>query len=264
MRADFERLDGPVAKWLDSRRTAFHDNSIEGVQKLHDEAQSPSNHVCYLTFSFHCCEPFPSWPAWTPEALAKFPVPLLNKIPPILTSVLVWPVFKRLVTFSKFLEWVVAEVSNRLLKEQNFGLKLPGPGKYVPRKDVIPVMLPTVYAMGSRDPLAPPGPASRKDIIGGDSEKWLLNDGIVNTISMTGPRDEIIREVDPTRFPLSDLAALRGKYWHFGTTGYLDHADEIGVWVIEDTVRFTDLIAGFQLTMIRATTSARCTRIWLS
>src|SRR5258708_18835561 len=95
--------------------------------------------------------------------------------------------------------------------------------------------------MGQVYPLAWPRPDSRKEIIGNDSEKWLLNDGIVNTISMSGPRDQVIREVDPAKFPLGKLADIRGKYWHFGTTGYLDHADEIGVWIAEDTVSSAQL-----------------------
>ena len=265
VRAEFEKPGGPVAKWLDSGRTAFHDNSIEGVQKLHEEAGPPSEHICYLTFSFHCCEPFPSWPSWAPQALSKFPVSivqtfqeLLSKIPlghtfnwvidqlrGSLTYVVIWPIFSRLATFYKFFEWLTSEVGNRFLEDQDFKLSLPGPGKYVPRKDVLPLMLPTVYAMGAREPLAQPRPDSRDQIIDNSSRDWLLNDGIVNTISMRGPRDENdIREVEYDGFPLAEsgTAGVHGKYWHFGTTGYLDHADEIGVWIDQKTVSLRHLV----------------------
>ncbi len=112
-------------------------------------------------------------------------------------------------------------------------------------KDVLPLLLPTVYAMGARDPLAQPRLESRKEIIGNNSVEWLLNDGVVNTISMRGPRGEdVIREVESDGFPLAESSAadVRGKYWHFGTTDYLDHADEIGVWITEETVGLRELL----------------------
>ncbi|KIW68712.1 hypothetical protein PV04_04636 [Phialophora macrospora] len=270
MRARFEETGGPVKKWLDSQRNAFFDNSIEGVEALHQRAGGASPHVCYLTFSFHCTHPFPSWPPWVPAALSKFPISIydiiqgfLRHIPAgqvaafgidlirqNLTSVILWPLFQAIVTFHDFLKWVTAHVVNKLLEDQGFNLKLPGPGSYVPRKDVFPLMLPTVYAMGGSDPLAnPEHSASRRAIVGNNSEKWLRNDGIVNTISMRGPSDAEIKDISVSNpFPLAKLRTgedktdVRGKYWHFGTTGYLDHADEIGVWTISDTCKhLTDM-----------------------
>ncbi|OCT52681.1 Lipase [Cladophialophora carrionii] len=264
MRARLERRGGPVETWLASQRNAFYDNSIEGVEALNDEAKGPSKHICYLTFSFHCTNPFPSWPPWVPAALSSFPISIYDIIRALLrplpggdiamfaidsirqglTSVILWPFFQTLVTFHDFLKWATTHVATRLLEDLDFKLKLLGPGSYVPRKDVFPLMLPTVYAMGGYDPLRNPAlSASRREIIRNNSEKWLLNDGIVNTVSMRGPRNEdIIHDVsEANAFPLAKLGRaddrklVRGKYWHFGVTGYLDHADEIGVWIDSDT-----------------------------
>jgi hypothetical protein len=264
MHARFEQTEGPVKKWLDSRRNAFYDNSIEGVDALHQTAGDPSPHVCYLTFSFHCTNPFPSWPPWVPAALSKFPISIYDIMQAFLrhipgghaaawgfdlirqsfTSGILFPLFQTLVTFHDFLKWLTAHVLNKLLEDQDFKLKLPGPGSYVPRKDVFPLMLPTVYAMSGCDPLANPTlSASRREIIGNNSKDWLLNDGIVNTRSMRGPRNGDITDISVSNpFPLAELSLdedrtdVRGKYWHFGVTGYLDHADEIGVWIDSDTV----------------------------
>jgi len=149
-----------------------------------------------------------------------------------LTNVLIWPVFQGLVKFRDFLNWATVEVAEKLLKTQGFPINLPRPGKYVPRGDVFPPMLPTVYAMGSLELTD-----DQKTILGPERGDWLLNDGIVNTMSMRGPKGATIHELAHDPFPLAtgSTAGVRGRYWHFGTTGYLDHADEIGVWVERDT-----------------------------
>jgi hypothetical protein len=35
-------------------------------------------------------------------------------------------------------------------------------------------------------------------------------------------------------------APAKGRYWDFGVTDKMDHADEIGVWIEEDTVSALD------------------------
>lgn len=91
-----------------------------------------------------------------------------------------------------------------------------------------------------------------------EGEDWLLNDGIVNTESMRGPRREWVRSIGG--FPLATVGKGegegrgkkeeedgRGVYWHFGTNDKMDHADEIGVWIDEGTVSF----------------AISCTPVWL-
>lgn len=240
---------------MHSRNNAFYDNSIEGVRDLHQRTIASSQHVCYFTFSFSSTEPFPvQWPPWMPEAFQSFPISLVDAVRDFLRSIpglsylvgaldwvrggitkaAFWLVFARQVKFPDFLRWATLEVANRLLREQEFQLNLPGPGKYVPRKDVFPLMLPTVYAMGGQE-LSD----VQKDILGQNRGDWFQNDGIVNTESMRGPDDDLVRDV--ASFPTSNLRGpgVRGVYWHFGTTGYLDHADEIGVWIEDSTVCLT-------------------------
>lgn len=51
-------------------------------------------------------------------------------------------------------------------------------------------------------------------------------------------QDKVLIE-DANKFPgrLEEVKPARGKYWHFGTTTGLDHADQIGIFIEENTVR---------------------------
>ena len=124
-------------------------------------------------------------------------------------------------------------MAQRFLRAFGYNLILPTPGKYLPRQDVIPLMLPTVYAMGGQD-LSD----DEKKILGPNRGDWYLNDGIVNTASMNGPIGAEVFDIAnfPTSEPGIRASEVRGRYWHFGVNDKMDHADEIGVWVERTTV----------------------------
>jgi hypothetical protein len=186
------------------------------------------------------------------EAAGAFPIPLVDFIRQVLHSIPLvnigawlvdritdaighavgWAIILPLLNVRDVVRWVTGDVLNRLLHDANYQVQLPPPGKYLPRMDVIPLMVPTVYAMGGQD-LTP----EQIDILGPDSGDWYLNDGIVNTNSMRGPDDSLVRDI--AAFPISDVNShgARGLYWHFGTNSVMDHADEIGIFIEENTVR---------------------------
>ena len=125
--------------------------------------------------------------------------------------------------------WGTTEVAQRLIRGFGYDLILPAPGEYLPRQDVIPLMLPTVYAMGGQKLSG-----AEIKILGPDRGDWYLSDGIVNTASMNGPLGTDVSPI--SGFLQKTLDERRGCYWHFGVTDKMDHADEIGVWVEETTV----------------------------
>ena len=255
MRDRLERKDGPVRKWALSKHNAFYDNSIKGVSELPPSTKTPSPHIHYFTLSFHATVPFPTnYPDWGRQAAEKFPVsivqfarailhhiPFLGGLADSILSTLVgiggWAIFSSSVTLRNLVIWGTAEVAQRLLNGIGYNITLPGPGKYLPRNDVIPLMLPTVYAMGgqtlSEEQKQILGPSSRTD-------DWYLNDGIVNTASMNGPLGTEVFDISAlltrSRSNLAPAAPTKGHYWHFGVTDRMDHADEIGVWIEKDTV----------------------------
>jgi hypothetical protein len=251
MRARLESPNSPVRRWAFSRHNAFYDNSIKGVSELPKATAEPSAHIYYFTLSFHSTVPFPStYPQWAPEAARTFPVTVLQfahavlqHIPVIgmpvdwlltnLVGVSGWAVFSSIVRLRDLSLWVTTDVVQRLLQAFGYNLILPTPGKYLPRQDVIPLMLPTVYAMGGQD-LSD----EEKVILGPNRGDWYLNDGIVNTASMNGPIGaEVFNIADfPTSEPDIRAITVRGRYWHFGVNDKMDHADEIGVWIERTTV----------------------------
>ncbi|KAI9732629.1 MAG: hypothetical protein M1834_003965 [Cirrosporium novae-zelandiae] len=253
MRTRLEDSDGPVWSWLASKNNAFYDNSIEGVSDLHKKAIPTSPHIYYFSLSFHATIPFPSnWPPWTITAIKSFPIPLVSFIRSVLYSVpfvnigawvidrildgitntVGWPILSSLVRLRDLVRWATLDVGNRLLHEMGYNIKLPPPGDYLPRKDVFPIMLPTVYAMGGQDLTS-----DQTDILGPNLGNWHQNDGIVNTESMRGPDDSVVKPV--SAFPVSDInhPNVRGMYYHFGTNDQMDHADEIGVFIEENTAQ---------------------------
>ena len=250
-----EKRPGPVQKWLLSNHNGFYDNSIEGVNDLNLMLKKYTNseHIYYFSLSFHATIPFPSdWPPWTTDALETFPIPLVDFIHRVLSEIpgvrigtfiidaiihqiihrVGWRILSRFVELRSAVRWATDAVANRLLQVMGYDVVLPPPGKYLPRKDVIPIMLPTAYAMGGQDLTE-----RQKDILGRDNlGDWFLNDGIVNTESMRGPQKSIVKEI--REFPTAKIDSndARGIYWHFGVNDRMDHADEIGVWTETDTV----------------------------
>jgi hypothetical protein len=254
MRARFESADGPVRRWALSRHNAFYDNSIKGVSELPKATAVPSAHIYYFTLSFHSTVPFPpAYPQWAPQAAATFPASLLQfahavlqhipfigmPVDWILTNLVSWPIFSSIVKLRDLSLWVTTDVVQRLLQGFDYNLILPTPGEYLPRHDVIPLMLLTAYAMGGQD-LSD----EEKAILGPNRGDWYLNDGVVNTASMNGPINAAVFDIAdfPTSEPAIRTIAARGRYWHFGVNDKMDHADEIGVWVERTTVSVSALV----------------------
>ncbi len=265
MRARLEANPGPVSRWLDSKHNGFYDNSIEGVHGLDQNEKATSEHIYYFSLSFHATMPFPTdWPPWSIQAIRSFPIPLVGFFRKVLYSIPilkhgVWAIDKVLeplisrielsilssvISLRGLVRWATELVLNSFLHQIKYNVVLPPPGKYLPRQDIIPFMLPTCYAMGGLE-LTPAqkailAPKSRRDLNDCD---WFQNDGIVNTESMRGPNDDVvkgIRAFPPLEF--IDADSVRGVYWHFGTNDAMDHADEIGVFVDKKTVGLISVI----------------------
>jgi len=59
---------------------------------------------------------------------------------------------------------------------------------------------------------------------------------------MRGPDDSVVRNI--SAFPVSSINSdgVRGIYWHLGVNDRMDHADEIGVFIEENTVSSSVLV----------------------
>jgi hypothetical protein len=175
-----------------------------------------------------------------PTSIELFVQTLLGPIPfigglvdPIIRafSAVGWTILINTTDFRPFVTWVTEDVITRALQVLGYRLVLPNPGKYIPRPDVLPILLPSVYAMGSQE-LSP----HQRVILGPDLEDWYQNDGIVNTASMSGPANSVSDISSLTDFDFT-APGRRGTYWHLGVNSVMDHADEIGVFIEKGTVR---------------------------
>ncbi len=253
-------VSGPVGKWLASNHNGFYDNSIEGVHALDMDADDVSSHVYYFSLSFHATMPFPNeWPKWTLNAISEFPLPLIGSIRKVASCIpfvslgsralnyLVGPALERrewkllssLVSIKALVAWTTDSVAKNILLAAGVDAKLPAPGAFLPRTDVLPIMIPTCYAMSAVDLTR-----AQRAVLGDGLGDWHQNDGIVNTESMRGPCDDVVRPISAFPLDKTHSADARGVYWHMGTNGKMDHADEIGVFVAEDTVSLSNLANG--------------------
>jgi hypothetical protein len=153
-----------------------------------------------------------------------------------------WYTVSTLTRFREVMSWATDNVVNHFLEYIGYRIRIPGPPDYLPIPTVFPPMLPAAYAIGCYNLTE-----SQTKILGDDTHDWKANDGIVNTASMKGPLNrngdqhnnrtkDLI--ADARQFPhgLEEVETARGKYWHFGVTTGLDHADEIGIFIQEDAV----------------------------
>ncbi|KAH6610035.1 hypothetical protein Trco_000055 [Trichoderma cornu-damae] len=249
-----ESANGPVRRWLDSNNNGLYDNSIKGVHDLSLTTIGTSTKVFYFSLSFHATNPSPTdWPAWGKDAFETFPfsivafvqsvvggIPILGQLTDMIIRAFLdvgWALLPAIAQFSAFVNWVTQAVITRILQELGYNLVLPNPGEYIPRKDVIPILLPTVYAMGGHQLTQ-----AQRDYLGPDLGDWLQNDGVVNTESMPGPRGAV-RSVGSLQDVDFGKPGKRGVYWHLGVNDRMDHADEIGVFIERTTVRLPHLPA---------------------
>ncbi|KAJ6092775.1 lipase [Penicillium sp. IBT 16267x] len=243
-----ESVDGPVWKWLTSNHNGFYDNSIEGVHDLSHKAINTSGKVYYFSLSFHATVPFPEdWPTWGLDAIDSFPtrledfvrgatrnIPIVPWVVDGLIGIITgagWSFLTTVTSFRSFVEWITDAVITRISRDLGYDLVFPKPGRYIPRKDVIPIMLLSVYAMGGQDLTQ-----MQKNILGVNQEDWYQNDGVVNTESMRGPLNSARGISSLPDFDFS-IPGKKGIYWHLGDNDQMDHADEIGVFIEQNTVR---------------------------
>ncbi|KAL6698508.1 hypothetical protein J3F84DRAFT_406708 [Trichoderma pleuroticola] len=229
-----ESPDGPVWKWLYSNDNGFYDNSIKGVHELSQKTINTSPNIFYFSLSFHATKPFPTdWPDWGKVALNEFPfktgipIPFLGQLTNMVVNGL-WKFLPAIVDFPAFVQWITKSVITRVLRIQGCTVVLPSPGEYIPREDVIPIMMPTVYAMGGQQLTQ-----AQREILDPGFEDWLQNDGIVNTASMPGPRGSV-RNVGSLPDVDFSIPGKQDVYWHLGVNDTMDHADEIGIFIERD------------------------------
>ncbi|KFA81589.1 hypothetical protein S40288_09626 [Stachybotrys chartarum IBT 40288] len=249
MLARMESVNGPVWKWLRSRKNGFYDNSIKGVHELSEDAINTSQHVYYFSLSFHATIPFPEdWPAWGRDAIDSFPTNIEDFVRGTIGSIPIagwlidrlidavtasgWAFITTITSFRLFVGWVTRSVVTRVLGELNYDVVLPDPGRYVPRKDVIPILLPSVYAIGGQELTQ-----DQTTILQPNIGDWFQNDGVVNTESMSGPHNSVVRSISDLPDLDFSLPEKRGIYWHLGVNDKMDHADQIGVFIEQSTVR---------------------------
>lgn len=248
----FGRLKVAIGDWAASEYSGFWDNSIVGVSKLNEEySVVPAKNVYYFTMSCTATVPFPKIHL-TQDELSSFP--LRNPLKPDETiSVISHGLFGGIgavttaifnvgldaaVDQSKFANWVTGVAGNHL-KGLGYPISLPNPGSQVPRPDMLPLMAPTAYAMGGYklvDPELSKLKTMFKDGLVTDID-FQKNDGIVNTLSMSGPDEKFVKYEVPQDLP-HNIERMKGNwYWSMGPNGTMDHADEIGVFTDENTVR---------------------------
>jgi hypothetical protein len=166
---------------------------------------------------------------------------------------LLWMVFSHSISLRDLMEWATKGLTAPFIKQIGYDIVLPSPGKYIPRPDVMPLMIPFCYGMSSQA-LTPEERSILGNLVGQDDlGDWFKNDGIVNTASMCGPTDTCVKDI--SAFPIqaikndvesdrsgsecedtSEFVDPRGVYYHFGVNNRMDHADEIGVFISDDTV----------------------------
>ncbi|KAH6645863.1 hypothetical protein BKA67DRAFT_695816 [Truncatella angustata] len=220
-----------IAAWWAGPHNGLFDNSIQGVTALDLFAPNPSPDIYYFTMSFCATQPFLDVMLTAQdvnEFLALFPLNWLwnplgvfgRVAAPLqsLGSILgVLPSLHATLTS-------VTRMANRHLGKMGYFSQIPAPGTQLPRSDMLPLIMFFAYAMGGRNTTPPGWPA-------GNSEAFKLNDGIVNTESMDGPVGGPVNYGNFTQ----QLAAtggqfVKGEYWHLGTNGTVDHADQVGVF----------------------------------
>ncbi|KAH7394812.1 hypothetical protein BKA66DRAFT_455872 [Pyrenochaeta sp. MPI-SDFR-AT-0127] len=253
------RLANLVPIWWNSNFHGLHDNSILGMANLNNFAPNPSPHTYYFTMSFCATEPFPDRIPNQQDVNDFFALFPLNCVinPFGLWGMVLATVLKAflqppsLVQLRDFVGWFT-DVANRHLGAMNYFSRIPHPGSQIPRTDLLPAIILPAYAMGGYRL-----DQQRVHTLNGiTSEKYQRNDGIVNTMSMSGPV-KAIYGVHPFPGRGNDMETMdraKGRYWHLGENVSIDHADQIGVFTAENTaieVSFMYLLLASMVTRLK-------------
>lgn len=241
-----DRLREPIQKWWYSDHNGFKDNGIEGVKKLNHLAGQPSEDTYYFTMSFDATRAFPkvnisaddikTFPLHPGLSLGGSTIPGLWDIGAHAVSGflgVVHSVFNAIpgnpddVDFAK---WIVRVLNNHA-EALGYFSRIPSPGDRIPRSDMLPILSIFSYAMSGMDVSSAPFPSTE------------LNDGVVNTRSMRGPKEEQIKEIaEFQEFTKGNIKKAKKWYWHLGTNQTMDHADQIGVFTDDRTVSILTIV----------------------
>jgi hypothetical protein len=234
-----DRLTQSVKYWWDSNTHSIYDNSIAGAEQLSTFAPNPSQHTYFFTMAFCATVPFPNTTLDNQDINSFFDLfPLDRVLNPFglwgKTLPMILDIFAKLPFLPKlrdFARWFT-EVANRHLGTLGYYHNLPQPGTQVPRPDMLPLFYISAYAMGGFQL-----DGQQVQVLGGvTSEEFQRSDGIVNTLSMSGP---VAGPFGQGRFPSTgDISGAKGKYWFLGENATIDHADQIGVFTSEETVSY--------------------------
>lgn len=225
----FSRLnkapDGYLYRWFqpDNQFSGLYDNSVIGVDAMNRAINQPSPNVYYFTFSLAATVPTTSLYITTDDVLALInSVPPLDKLGPLLLPITVPAASAAAIVVNTLGSYLLPAIIKRvLLRLPPDTLQLGPPGSQVPRGDMFPTSLIFGYEMGGYKLTK-----TQSQILGVRSVEMQENDGIVNTISMKGPRGSPIVDVD------AKLAALiPGIFYHMGKNNVMDHLDVIGIIV---------------------------------
>jgi hypothetical protein len=219
----------------------FYDNSVSGVNDLSNFTGTTAPDIFYFAMSFDATQQFPNVQLSVDE-LNSLPV---NRVISALDFFGLRGFIGNIVTDPNIpfnpstldlARWFV-RVANGHLGGLGYFDKIPFPGARVPRPDMLPFLTLFSIVMGGYD--IPENPVGLPNITSADFQP---NDGVVNTLSMSGPEGS--RILDAARFPTNGLGSMAqaiatnapGTYWHFGENHTMDHADQIGVFTEGQTV----------------------------
>ncbi|KAL2829068.1 hypothetical protein BJY01DRAFT_261389 [Aspergillus pseudoustus] len=236
------RLEAPILAWWNSDNNGIKDNGPDGIARLNrDFNPQPSPQTYYFTLSFDATRPFPTL-NFSPANLQSFPVHgalslwgfgfpgLLGDISASVGSFLSSAAHSVLNAIpgnpsdAEYARWLV-EVANNQARALGYQFRLPRPGGRIPRPDMLPLL--SLFSLGMS------GVCDSR--LSGPSEQ---NDGFIDTVSMRGPDEGggPVRD-DIGSFSTAALGENKGVYWHLGVTEGIDHADEVGVFTVKETVR---------------------------
>jgi hypothetical protein len=222
-----ERIGPAVVAWFNGQVNGLHDNSIAGVTDLNNLPAPPAAPQTYVfTMAFRATNPFPHR-ILTRQDIEEF----IHLLP-------AGNIFNFLgfgfgiTTLLQLADWAgiaprlqstfswMTDVANRHLGAMGYFSQIPRPGEQIPRPDMLPIIAPFAYGMGS--------------VRGGE---WAANDGIVNTVSMDGPPGNV-RGVEEflSLYDLANPQQVQGPFWYCGENGTIDHADQLGVFTDATTV----------------------------
>lgn len=219
------RITPAVVAWFKGQHHGLYDNSILGATTLNGlTANVPRPPIYFFSMAFCATIPFPNRLLEyrdINEFICLFP---LGNIFALGIGTILR--FARWIGFVPSLQNVFSwftNVANRHLDALGYFLRIPHPGKQIPRPDMLPVLAPFAYGMA-----------------GITAGAWVANDGIVNTVSMDGPpgngnvhpAQEFVSRLDPT-----NLKRVQGRFWYFGENSTIDHADQLGIFTDPTTVR---------------------------